>query len=182
MAVDSGFKQLAGGLENLGSGIRAIITKEDAAFFIVMVILSILFATLYKALLKKIPLFEGSGDTPVNSSGNVVAWCLSLLSVFAIGWYTKDQGTKAVIDGIAGPFGVWVIVLMLGFLGWGVYSNLESFPTRWRFGYTIFTCILVYLVLIKGFFNGDWGLFFILIFGWIVYLIISSMIRRGRIS
>lgn len=135
MAVDD-YSGLVEGFEMLGEFVRGVIESPDAMYFIVLLLLLLMMVSIVKRLLGKIPFFEGDGDLPVNTQGNIVAWCLSLLAILALGWSMRNQGPEAVVRTILGPYGFWATILVTVLAGYAIYANTEQAAyraTRWCF-------------------------------------------------
>jgi len=130
--VDPGITDMMEGFETLGQFIHEIFNSPYALFFVVMAVITVLFAFIFKLLLSKIPMFEGTGDKKVNSFGNVISWCLSLLAVISIGWQTKEAGVEGLINAFGGPWGTFIVVALSILAGYATYKNLESASDKVR--------------------------------------------------
>jgi hypothetical protein len=165
--ADSGVNSLIDGFKTLGDLISGIFKNEHALFFVTLAVFLILIYTLIKAVLKKIPFFEG-GDNSVNTQGNVVAWCLALLSVISIGWGMKDKGADYMVQAIAGPFGMGLIVGLGIAVFYGTIKTLEntSLKPNAKWGVSLLLTLLItgwfFGHAVEGF-VGLWGLILIII-------------------
>ena len=143
--ADTGLGSLGEGLGQFGKLFEEVFKNEYASFFIVLIILSILFATILKRLVGKIPIFEGGGDLSVNAQGNVVSWCISLLCVLSIGWMTKDQGPSAIVGSLVGPWGYLIVIIMTMLLAYSVYNQTDNMQPWARRAWTLGIAIPFYI-------------------------------------
>ncbi len=153
--ADQGMTDLVDGFKTLGKFIHEIFKSKYALYFLVMTVCTVMCAFLFKALLSKIPMFEGSGDQKVNTYGNVISWCLALLAMASLGWQTKGE-VDALVNGLAGPWGVFMIVALSMLAGVGMYKNMESSAERVRRWAAIVVGGLVFFW-ITGSVLQDWG-------------------------
>ena len=83
--VEQGITSMVEGFNSIGNFIYEIIRKPYAMYFISLFFFTLLIVTIIKTALKRVPLFEGSGDSIVNPQGNIIAWCIGLLSSLSLG-------------------------------------------------------------------------------------------------
>jgi hypothetical protein len=177
--VDQGITDMVDGFKTLGEFIHKIFESDYALYFIVLATLIIMFTYIFKMLLSKMPMFEGTGDQKVNSFGNVISWCLSLLAIISIGWQTKEAGVKGLINGFAGPWGAFIIIAISMFAGYGVYKNLENSSNRVRRWAATVVGGLIFFWMTGNIFGG-WGWLWMFIIAVCGGLIVGFMISRGR--
>lgn len=154
---DNNLYQLVEGFDMLGEFLAFLFQSEQSMYFLVLVIFAVMFKYLLTGLMKKLPMFEGSGDRDLNTSGSVVAWCISLLSVMAIGWQTREMGMGAFVTAMVGPYGVFMAVVLGLMLGYGIWKNLDGYRAGVRRMWAILGGALVYFWML-GFIINDTGL------------------------
>ncbi|MFT4303301.1 MAG: hypothetical protein ACMXYG_01940 [Candidatus Woesearchaeota archaeon] len=155
MVSDPAINDLIEGIRILGEFVKGIFQNEMALFFVLLTILTIMIWNLVRILLSRVPVFKGSEQNTVNSQGNIVAWCISLLSVISIGWgFIKEPGSSvdAFISAITGPWGVLIIFATCAFLAWSIYSGMQNSDniTRLLFSLTIAGGLYFYLMYNMG--------------------------------
>lgn len=125
-------KELVGGLETIGQFIRKVTESKYAMYFITLLVFMILCATLLRTIMSRVPLFKGDGDKAVNSFGNTIAWCISILATLSIGWQMRNKGVDVIVNALAGPYGVFLIMLLVGATVYGAYSASQGQPQSIR--------------------------------------------------
>lgn len=96
----------------IGQVLYSISTNSYAQFAIVAIILYILLYQIFKAPLKKVPVFEGK-------SGNVIAAALALLADLGIVYKARDVGLEGFLAKVFGPnklFAGAIIAIVLFFI------------------------------------------------------------------
>ncbi len=112
----------------IGKVLYSISTNSYAQFAIVAIILYILLYQIFKAPLKKVPVFEGS-------SGNIIAAALALLADLGIVYKSREVGLEGFLAKIFGPnrlFAGVIIAIVLFFIlkkSLGNKSKLALFLT-----------------------------------------------------
>jgi len=147
------FGELLEGFDMLGQLVEGITRSEYAMYFLVLTVISVLFATLLRALLSKVPMFEGEGDKKVNGFGNTIAWCISLLSVMSIGWGMRDKSTEYVVTTLSGPYGGFMIFLGCITLAYCLYKGMEAYYKWVRIVFAAVPTGFLYLWFLK--FSAD---------------------------
>ena len=159
------------GFEMLGRMVEAIFNSDYALYFLVLTIITILFANILRMLLSKIPMFQGGGDQTLNSYGNVTAWCIAFLAVISIGWRTKDVGVRGIVQGLAGPYG-WLMVFVLAMVaGTGVYRGLEGHRKEVRMAFGLGVGMIIYTWMMGNILGGGYG--------WMWAIIVAAIAGSG---
>jgi hypothetical protein len=136
--VQKGITDLFTGLKDIATFIEKALGNKHIVYLLVLISVAILFATLLKSVLRKIPGFQGEGTDKVNGYGNITAWCMSSLAVISIGW--KAQGNiDKLIDGLAGPYGLLMIAALSIAAGYGMYNLFETKRKNVRLAVGLFT-------------------------------------------
>lgn len=168
--------QLFEAFNKLGQLVGGFFQSENqyALFFVTLFVITILVYTILKTLLAKIPLFKGDGDRVVNTQGNVVAWCLALLGTISIGFSMRDQGPTYIVKALAGPHGIWYVVVIFGALLYGTAKTTDdwSINNKLRWGINLAFPLLVTGWLISHIFYATIGASLIV---WLIVLIIIAV-------
>ena len=154
--------EMVEGFHTIGEFLNKVFKDKYAMYFLVLLTLWLLLNSLLKALLKKIPMFEGDGDRPVNAQGSVVAGTISLLMVLGIAWQARKEGPEAIVTAFAGPYGYYAIVLLTMLAGYLVYKNTENLSDKTRTALTAVGASIVYFYLTGYIYEGTGG--------WVVWI------------
>jgi len=140
--------ELLEGLDMLGELFEGIANSPYAMYFIVLIVFTVLFWNILRALLSKVPMFAGDGDQKVNTYGNITAWCISILAILSIGWNMRGQSVDAVVNALAGPQGVFMVMILGLVLGYSLYKGFEGYKKAVRVAIALFGSGTIYVWLL----------------------------------
>jgi hypothetical protein len=169
--MDRGMRELAKGFSDIGKFIKEVFESEFGLYLIVLIVITILFANILRMLLSKIPIFIGEGTNKVNSYGNVTAWCMAILGTVAIGWKTKGN-VDGLIRGLAGPYGIFLVIALATTAGYGVYKGLENFRKIVRIWLGFLVGAIIYAWMAGSILGGNKGI----LIGFITAAILGSIL------
>ena len=84
--------------EMIGEFIYQIGANDYAVFGITIIVLIILFRSIYASALARVKIFEGSGGVNVSRPGNMVAWSLSLLTVSSLVFFKRGRNVSGFLQ------------------------------------------------------------------------------------
>lgn len=142
-------------IDSLGQLVADIHKSEYAMYVLTLSILCFLLVTILKVVLKKIPIFSEGED--VNKYGNIVAWCISLLSILGIGWnmwQQQGQTVNGIVNSLISPYGSFIIIFFTMAAAYAGYSNAKDFAKWPKIAWTLIPGITVFFFM-YGYTSGN---------------------------
>lgn len=143
----SEFDGMWDGFNVLGEFISGLFKSENtlALYFVVLLLMTVVIWSILKVILSKVPIFKGEGDATLNAPGNIIAWCISLLTIISIGWQMREKGgPEYMIEALTGPYGNIVMFAAMIILAYSTYQGMEDQDKWSRILYSFGPALAIY--------------------------------------